>query len=98
MKNERLNISKKNIIKLMQQTFFIFQWKITAKGYLLLEQPPYSPELTHADRFLFPNIKNKVPTFTLTQETFQKSWEGVVRTISKDDFATDFRRWFESCQ
>ena len=47
----------------------VWDW-ITAKGFLLLEQPPNSPELTPADFFFFPKIKNKVPGCTLTQETF----------------------------
>ena len=33
-------------------------------------------------------MKNKLPGCTLTQQTFQKSWEGVVRNSGKDDFAT----------
>ena len=68
---------------------------ITAKGFVLLEHPPYSPDLAPADFFLFPKIKNQLAGRTLTQETFQKSWEGMVRTIGKDDFATAFWQWYE---
>jgi hypothetical protein len=40
--------------------------------------------------FLFPIVKSELAGLSLTQESFQKSWEGAVRTISQDDFATAF--------
>ena len=53
----------------------------------------------HPSRFLlFSKIKNKLSGCTLTQETLQKSWEGVVMTIGKYDFATASRWRNERCQ
>jgi hypothetical protein len=40
-------------------------------------------------------VKSELAGLSTTQESFQKSWEGVARTIPKDDFATAFRRWME---
>jgi hypothetical protein len=35
---------------------------------------------------------------TLDQESLKNAWEGVVRNITADDFATAFRRWFERAE
>jgi hypothetical protein len=34
----------------------------------------------------------------MTQEEFKKEWEGVLRGVSKDDFAKAFVRWYECCE
>jgi hypothetical protein len=31
----------------------------------------------------------------LTQESLKSAWEGVTRTIGKDEFATAFRQWYK---
>ena len=33
----------------------------------------------------------------LTQETIKTTWEGVLRLVSKHEFATAFQRWYEHC-
>jgi hypothetical protein len=43
-------------------------------------------------------VKTELAGLSLKQETFQKSWEGVIRTILKEDFAAAFRRWMERCK
>jgi hypothetical protein len=43
-------------------------------------------------------VKSELAGLSLKQETLQKSWEGVVRTIPKEDFAAAFRRWMERCK
>jgi hypothetical protein len=48
------------------------------------------PDLTPADFFLFSRVKEKLTGLTLTQESFKNSWEGVVRSIAKEDYATAF--------
>jgi hypothetical protein len=60
--------------------------------------PPYLPDLAPADFFLFPKVKAELAGQTLMQETFKNSWEGVVRSIAKEDFAAVFRRWKERCE
>ncbi len=79
-------------------TAAMVQEYLAAKGVKTLRHPPYSPDLAPADFFLFPRVKTELAGFSLKQETFQKSWEGVVRTIPKEDFAAAFRRWMESCE
>jgi hypothetical protein len=34
----------------------------------------------------------------LSQDEFKTKWEGVVTTLTKDDFATAFQRWLERCE
>ena len=71
---------------------------LTAKGIQLLEHPPYSPDLAPADFFLFLKLKMELAGLTLSKETFKREWEGVCRTLSKDDFATAFSKWIERCK
>ncbi len=51
--------------------------------------------LAQADFFLFPKVKAELAGQTLTQETFKNSWEGVIRSVAKEDFAAAFRSWKE---
>ena len=62
----------------------------------LLDHPPNSPDLAPADLFLFSKLKRELAGITMMQEEFKKKWEGVLRTLSKDDFARAFTRWLES--
>jgi hypothetical protein len=50
------------------------------------------PDLAPVDFFLFPKVKAELAGQKLTLETFKNSWEGFVRSIAKEDFATAFRR------
>jgi hypothetical protein len=43
-------------------------------------------------------VKAELAGQTLMQETFKNSWEGVIRSIIKEDFADAFRRWKERCE
>jgi histone-lysine N-methyltransferase SETMAR len=71
---------------------------LAAKSIKTILHPPYSPDLAPADYFLFPRVKAELAGISMTQDTFQKKWDGVLRTISKDDFAAAFRRWKERCE
>jgi histone-lysine N-methyltransferase SETMAR len=71
---------------------------LAAKGVKMIPHPPYSPDLAPGDFFLFPRVKSELAGQTLTQESFKNSWEEVVWTIPKDDFAAAFRRWMELCE
>lgn len=64
----------------------------------LLEHPPYSPDLAPADFFLFPKVKEMLAGHTLTAGGVKTAWEGVTRTIAKEDYATAFRRWYERAE
>jgi histone-lysine N-methyltransferase SETMAR len=65
---------------------------LAAKSIKTIPHPPYSPDLAPADYFLFPRVKAELAGISMTQDTFQKKWDGVLRTIAKDDFAAAFRR------
>jgi hypothetical protein len=56
------------------------------------------PDLAPADFFLFRNVKEELAGLHLTPEILKSTWEGVVRTIAKDEFAVLFRHWFECCE
>ena len=71
---------------------------LAAKEVKTIPHPPYSPDLAPADFFLFPRIKTELAGRTLTADTFKNNWEGVVRTIKKEEFAAAFRRWMERCE
>jgi histone-lysine N-methyltransferase SETMAR len=64
----------------------------------LLPHPPYSPDLAPADFFLFRRVKEELAGLSLDEDSLKKTWEGVIRTITADEFATAFRRWFERCE
>jgi hypothetical protein len=64
----------------------------------LLPHPPYSLDLAPADFFLFRRVKEELAGLSLDEDSLKKTWEGVVRTITADEFATAFRRWFERCE
>jgi histone-lysine N-methyltransferase SETMAR len=71
---------------------------LTKKEVKLLSHPPYSPDLAPADFFLFPKLKKELAGHTMSQEEFKKEWEGVLRGVSKEDFAKAFGRWYERCE
>jgi len=62
------------------------------KRIKLLSHPPYSFDLAPADYFLFPKPKKELAGITMTQEKFKKEWEGVLRGISREEFAMAFVR------
>jgi hypothetical protein len=57
--------------------------------------PPHSPDLAPADFFLFLTLKRELVGLILSLEEFKTKWEGVIRTLTKDDFTTAFQRWLE---
>ena len=71
---------------------------LTWNNIQLLDHAPYSPDLAPADYSLFPKLKRELAGITMTQEKFKKKWEGVLGTMSKDDFARAFTRWLEHCK
>ena len=79
-------------------TAAVMQEWIAARGIQMIPHPPYLPDLAPADFFLFPTVKKELAGLTLTPTTFKKSWEGAVRTITEEGFATAFRQWYERCQ
>jgi hypothetical protein len=44
------------------------------------------------DYFLFPRVKRELGVISVMQESFKESWDGVARTIAKDDFTAAFRQ------
>jgi hypothetical protein len=44
---------------------------------------PYSPVIAPADYFLFTSMKAELAAISKTQETFHKTWDGVLWTVAK---------------
>jgi len=70
----------------------VVQEFLAKKRIKLLSHPPYLPDLAPADYFLFPKLKKELAGITMTQEKFKKEWEGVLRGISREEFAMTFVR------
>jgi len=71
---------------------------LAAKSIQLIAHPPYSPDLAPADFFLFPKVKLELAGISMTKDTFKSTWERAIKSLTKDDFATAFQRWFECCE
>jgi histone-lysine N-methyltransferase SETMAR len=76
----------------MGQTF------LAKNSIQLIPHPPYSPDLAPAEFFLFPPLKKELSGLTLTLTEFKTMWEGIIRTLTKDDFARAFVMWYERCE
>jgi [histone H3]-lysine36 N-dimethyltransferase SETMAR len=63
-----------------------------------LNHPPYSPDLAPADFFLFPKVKEQLSGLQLDQDSLKQTWEGVTKSIAKEEFAAAFRRCYERCK
>jgi hypothetical protein len=68
---------------------------LAKKRTKLLSHPPYSSDLAPDDYFLFPKLKKELAGITMTQEEFKKEWEGVLRKVSREEFAKAFVRCYE---
>ena len=60
------------------------------KGLKVIQHPPYSPDFTPADFFLFPKVKSALAGDTLTAGELKSAWEGVTGTLTPADYASAF--------
>jgi hypothetical protein len=54
-----------------------------------------SLDLSPADFFQIPKVKEQLSDITLTQGTFKSKLERVIRTIAIEEFAAAYRRWLQ---
>jgi hypothetical protein len=54
--------------------------------------------LAPADYFLFPTLKRELAGLFMSLDEFKTKWEGVMRTLTEDDFAKAFKRWQHRCE
>jgi hypothetical protein len=47
---------------------------------------------------LFWRVKEELAGLSLDEDSLKKTWLGVIQTITANQFATDFRQWFERCK
>jgi hypothetical protein len=59
----------------------------------LSHPPPISPNLAPA--VLFTRLKRELAVLTLSLDEFKTKWEGVIRTLTKDDFTKVFQMCIE---
>ena len=70
---------------------FLVQWKVT-----LLDHPPYSSDLAHADYFLFPKVKTHLKGRLFDSiSDIQKAVTGTLNTIAKDDFYKGIQKLYD---
>jgi hypothetical protein len=66
---------------------------LAAMSTKMIWQPLYHLDMVKAEYFLLPRVKAELAAISVMQESFQKTWDGVAGTITKEDFTTAFRRW-----
>jgi histone-lysine N-methyltransferase SETMAR len=71
---------------------------LTAKGVQMICHLPYSLDLAPSDFILFERVKSELAGLSMTQESFQKSGEGIIQSIPRDDFAEAFEQWMEQSE
>ena len=64
-------------------------------GIVLISNILNLSDLILVDFFLFRKVKELLAGITLSQESLKTAWEGVGRSISKEEFAVVFCRWYE---
>jgi histone-lysine N-methyltransferase SETMAR len=70
---------------------FLAQRKIT-----VLNHPPYSPDLTPADYFLFPKVKSHLKGCLFDSiSDIQKAVTSTLNTTAKDDFYKDIQKLYD---
>lgn len=72
---------------------------LRAQGLQQLQNPPYSPDLSPCDFFLFPRVKDSLRgrRFASAEEAAD-AYEEVVLQLSASDWHTCFGSWFERMQ
>jgi hypothetical protein len=58
----------------------------------------YSPAIAPVDFFRFPRERSKMAGLSSYQDIFKGSWEGVIQTIAKDEFADAILQWMDRCK
>ena len=78
-------------------TAVVVQEFMDKKSIQLIDQPLYSLDLVPSDFTLFPKIKTVLAGTLNAQDSLKETWDGVLRTINKDDLSKAFQRWLEHC-
>jgi len=74
---------------------------LTKHETTVVPQPPYSPDLSPADFFLFPQLKSSLKGHQFqTIEEIEENWTWDLRAIPKNKFQDAFQNWkkcWEQC-
>lgn len=105
MLSEQLNLNRFTVHQILTEhdrqmdnapchTAFSIAEFLTSKGIPVVPQPPYSPDLSPCDFFLFPTLKNVLKGRHFgTLENIQKSVTDMLKTISVEDFQRCYQQW-----
>ena len=67
-------------------------------GVVVIEHPPYSPDLAPADFFLFPRLKNALKGARFDDvDDIKTTVTTILQTIPSDAFFASFHNLFERC-
>jgi len=71
----------------------------TSEGLKILPHPPYSPDLSPCDFFLFPKLKSFLRGKTFgSQKQLDSAVGQRLREISKDQYLSAFQSWVARCR
>jgi hypothetical protein len=71
---------------------------LAAMNTMIIWYPLYSLDTVPSDYFLLPRVKAELTVISMAQENFRGSWDGVSKTIAKEDFTGAIRRQKERCE
>lgn len=72
---------------------------LTKKGIKLLDHPPYSPDLSPCDFFLFPELKKNLAGQKFVSDPALKgAVEGILKRVSKNGLFHVFESWVSRCE
>ena len=72
---------------------------LASKGVVVLDHPPYSPDLAPCDYFLFPKLKMKPKGKRFdTILDIQKVSTKVISAISEEDYQRCFQKLYDRCK
>ena len=71
---------------------------LAAREVQVLEHPPFLPDLSPADFFYLPKLKEELGGISLTDGALRSTWEQASRTIAKEEFAVAFQLGYQRCE
>ena len=67
-------------------------------GLIVLDHPPYSPDLSPCDFWLFPRLKEMLAGHNFECRGIGSAVYQCLRHIPKEDYQAAFRKWVDRCK
>jgi len=72
---------------------------LTQKNFTTLYPPPYSPDLSPLDYFLFPKLKMKLKGLHFANVAeIQETVTDELKKVQKEEFLAAFQKWYDSAK